>query len=158
MNRRRHSTRKDAIPFCDGYTNTKKTAEQFFGLLLRHQVKRLVDIRLNNSSQLAGFAKGADLQYFAHAIGNIDYVYIEEFAPTKELLNDYQNKQIVWEKYQTIYHNLLEERNIIEKYNVKVFDGSCFLCSEDSPEFCHRRLLVEYFKSKTKGVDIIHLR
>jgi len=136
---------------------TKKSAEQFFGLLLRNGVKRLVDIRINNSSQLAGFAKGADLSYFARAIGNMDYVYIEDFAPTKELLNDYQNKRIDWEQYQKIYRNLLKERNIIKKYNIKDFDGSCFLCSEDTPEHCHRRLLVEFFKTKNKAVEIVHL-
>ena len=136
---------------------TKKTAEQFFGLLLNNGVKRLVDIRINNSSQLAGFAKGADLKYFAKAIGNIDYVYIEDFAPTKELLNDYQNKRIDWDEYQKIYHNFLKERDVIGKYDVKDFDGSCFLCSEDKPEHCHRRLLVEFFKTKNKKVEIEHL-
>jgi len=136
---------------------TKKSAEQFFSLLLNNGVKRLVDIRINNSSQLAGFAKGADLQYFVRAIGNMDYVYMEDFAPTKELLSDYQNKRIDWDEYQKIYHNLLKERNIAEKYNIRDFNGSCFLCSEDTPDHCHRRLLVEFFKSKTKKVEIVHL-
>jgi len=136
---------------------TKKSAEQFFSLLLNNGVKRLVDIRINNSSQLAGFAKGADLQYFARAIGNMDYVYMEDFAPTKELLSDYQNKRVDWNEYQKIYHHLLKERNIAEKYSIRDFDGSCFLCSEDTPDHCHRRLLVEFFKAKNKNVEILHL-
>lgn len=136
---------------------TKKSAEQFFGLLLRHKVKRIVDVRINNSSQLAGFAKGVDLKYFARAIGDMDYIYIEDFAPTKELLSDYQNKKIDWEEYPKKYLNLLKERNIVEKYDVRDFDNSCFLCSEDTPEYCHRRLLAEFFKSKNKNVEIVHL-
>ena len=137
---------------------TKKSAEQFFELLLQNKVKQLVDVRINNSSQLAGFAKGADLQYFVRVIGNMNYAYIEDFAPTKELLNDYQNKRIDWEEYQKIYCNLLKERNIIGKYDVRDFDGSCFLCSEDKPEHCHRRLLVEFFKTCNKNVEITHLK
>jgi len=138
---------------------TKKTAEQFFNLLLQNNVKKLVDVRINNSSQLAGFAKGADLKYFAKAIGNIDYAYIENFTPTKELMNDYQNKKIDWEKYLKIYSNLLKEREILKKHSVEEFDGSCFLCSEDKPDYCHRRLLVEFFKTENKdlNVEIIHL-
>ncbi len=138
---------------------TKKSAEYFFELLIQNGVKRLVDIRINNSSQLAGFAKGSDLQYFLRAIGNMDYVYIEDFAPTKELLSDYQNKKVNWEEYQKIYRNLLKDRNIIKKYDINEFDGSCFLCSEDTPDQCHRRLLVEYFKEKNKkDVEIRHLK
>ena len=136
---------------------TKKTAEQFFELLLKNGVTRLVDVRLNNSSQLAGFAKGSDLQYFLRAIGKMDYVYIEDFTPTKELLDDYKNKRIDWNEYHKIYNNLLIQRNIIEKYNIEDFDCSCFLCSEDQPEHCHRSLLVEFFKSINKDVIIIHL-
>ena len=137
---------------------TKKSAEQFFGLLLNNGVKKLVDIRLNNSSQLAGFAKGTDLQYFVNAIGNMDYVHIEDFAPTKELLDDYKSKRIDWDEYKKIYHNLLENREIATKYDVKDFDGSCFLCSEDKPEHCHRSLLVEFFKTKNSKVKIVHLK
>ena len=138
---------------------TKKTAEQFFELLMQNNVNKIVDVRINNSSQLSGFAKGTDLKYFAKAIGNIDYDYIEDFTPTKELLSDYQNKKIDWEKYLKIYSNLLKEREILKKYDIAEFDGSCFLCSEDKPEYCHRRLLVEFFKTENKdvNVEITHL-
>ena len=138
---------------------TKKTAEQFFELLIQNNVKKIVDVRINNSSQLAGFAKGTDLKYFAKAVGNIDYVHIDDFTPTKELLNDYQNKKIDWERYLKIYSNLLKEREILKKYNFADFDGACFLCSEDKPEYCHRRLLVEFFKTENNdvNVEITHL-
>ena len=87
----------------------------------------------------------------------MDYVYIEDFTPTKELLDDYKKKQIDWNEYQKIYYNLLIQRNIIEKYDIEDFDGSCFLCSEDQPEHCHRSLLVEFFKTQYKDIKIIHL-
>jgi uncharacterized protein (DUF488 family) len=137
---------------------TKKSAEFFFDLLKKNDVKKIVDIRINNLSQLAGFAKGADLAYFAKSINDIEYVYIPDFAPTKELLSDYQNKKIDWPNYQKIFMNLIEERGISVKYNIKNFDGACFLCSEDEPDYCHRRLLVEYFKEKNNNVQIIHLK
>jgi uncharacterized protein (DUF488 family) len=137
---------------------TKKSAEHFFELLKKNNVKKIVDIRINNTSQLAGFAKGSDLAYFAKSINNIGYVYIPDFAPTKELLSDYQNKKIDWLDYQKIFMNLIEQRKISSKYDIADFDGSCFLCSEDTPEKCHRRLVVEYFKRKNNDIQIIHLK
>ena len=136
---------------------TKKSAEQFFELLKENGVKKIVDIRINNSSQLAGFAKGPDLAYFAKSINHISYVYIPDFAPTKELLSDYQNKRIDWVGYQKVYMDLIEERKVSSKYNITDFDGACFLCSEQSPERCHRRLLVEYFQKKNNNIRIFHL-
>jgi len=137
---------------------TKKSAEQFFELLSCNGVKRIIDVRLNNSSQLAGFAKASDLKYFVRAIGNMDYSFEEDFAPTKELMSDYQNKRIDWEKYEKIYLNLLKERNVLDKYSVEELDGTCFLCSEHTPEHCHRRILVEFLKSENNNVEIIHLK
>ena len=137
---------------------TKKTAEHFFETLRKNGVQKIVDIRINNSSQLAGFAKGSDLCYFAKSIANIGYVHIPDFAPTKELLSDYQNKRINWENYQKIYRQLIEDRKILTKYKVSSFNNSCFLCSEETPEQCHRRLLVEYFKKNNHNIQIIHLK
>lgn len=137
---------------------TKKSAEQFFELLKKNGVKKIVDIRINNSSQLAGFAKGTDLAYFAKSINNIGYIHIPDFAPTKELLSDYQNKKIDWLSYQKIFLSLIEQRKISSKYEVASFDGACFLCSEETPEKCHRRLLVEYFKEKNNDIQIVHLK
>ena len=136
---------------------TKKTAKQFFELLKKNQVKKIVDIRINNSSQLAGFAKGTDLEYFANEICGIEYTYIEDFAPTKELLSDYQNKKFNWIEYEKIYRNLIKGRKIAEKYNISDFDNACFLCSEQTAEQCHRRLLAEYFKEINPDVEIIHI-
>ncbi len=136
---------------------TKKSAEHFFELLKNNGVNKIVDIRINNSSQLAGFTKGSDLAYFAKSINNIGYIHIPDFAPTKELLSNYQNKKIDWVGYQKIFMSLIEQRKVFSKYDITGFDGACFLCSEESPEKCHRRLLVEYFKEKNKNIQIIHL-
>ncbi len=136
---------------------TKKTAEYFFETLIKNDVRKIIDIRINNSSQLAGFSKATDLKYFAKAIANIEYIYIPDFAPTKELLSDYQNKKIDWIAYQKAYLQIIEQREIEAKYNVSDFGNACFLCSEETPEQCHRRLLVEFLKEKNADIQIIHL-
>ena len=136
---------------------TKKTARQFFELLKKNNVKKLVDVRINNSSQLAGFAKGADLEYFAEAICGIQYEFVADFAPTKELLSDYQNKKITWEEYKQTYRSLIETRKVTEKYDIKEFDHACFLCSEPTAEQCHRGLLVEYFWESNPDIQFVHL-
>lgn len=138
---------------------TKKNARKFFTLLKEAGVKKLVDIRINNASQLAGFAKGQDLEFFAKELCNAEYVHITDLAPTKELLKDYQDKIIDWDGYTTIFNRLLKERHIAERYNVLDFDNSCFLCTEDTPEKCHRRLVAQYFKQSNpeKDIRIIHL-
>lgn len=138
---------------------TKKSAEKFFALLMNANVAKLVDIRINNTSQLAGFAKGSDLAYFTKTICNIGYEHIVDFAPTKELLSDYQNKNIDWTQYEIIFNNLLEKRKILSKYRIDDLDGACFLCTEDTPEHCHRRLLAEYLKRNypEKEIRIVHL-
>jgi uncharacterized protein (DUF488 family) len=137
---------------------TKKTAEQFFEALKKNGVKKLVDIRINNKSQLAGFAKGADLKYFVKEINGIPYVHIADFAPTKELLSDYQDKKIDWIGYQKVFRQIIESRQIDKKYNIKDFDNACFLCSEELPEKCHRRLIVEYFREKNPDIQIVHIK
>ena len=137
---------------------TKKSAEQFFGLLRDNGVKQLVDIRISNSSQLAGFAKGKDLEFFTNEICHIPYKHIVDFAPTKELLDLWHKNEVTWTEYVEIYTKMLKDREIVKKYGVKSFDGACFLCSEDTPEQCHRRLLAEYMQEHSKEkVHIIHL-
>ena len=137
---------------------TKKSAEQFFELLKKHQVNKLIDVRINNGSQLAGFAKGGDLSYFLKQIGGIGYRHIVDFAPTKDLLSDYRAEKVTWHEYEKVYTNLLDQRFVNSKYEVKNFDHCCFLCSEDTPEHCHRRLLAEYLKKQDpENVKIIHL-
>ena len=137
---------------------TKKSAEHFFNLLRDNNVKQLVDVRISNNSQLAGFAKGKDLEFFVNEICHIPYKHITDFAPSKELLDQWHKQEVSWDEYQNIYTGMLKERNILRKYGVKCFDGSCFLCSEDTPEQCHRRLLAEYMENNSKEqVKIIHL-
>lgn len=137
---------------------TKKSAEQFFGLLRDNGVKQLVDVRISNSSQLAGFAKGKDLEFFTNEICRIPYKHIVDFAPTKELLDRWHKQEVTWTEYVEIYTKMLKDREIIKKYGVKSFDGACFLCSEDTPEQCHRRLLAEYMQEHSKEkVRIVHL-
>ncbi|WP_418458705.1 DUF488 family protein [Bacteroides sp.] len=138
---------------------TQKSAKEFFELLIKNQVNKIVDIRINNTSQLAGFAKGKDLAYLASAIADIGYIHITDFAPTKELLSDYQKGDVSWQEYIKIYRRLLDERKVTTKYNIKNYNQACFLCSETTPEQCHRRLLAEYFKEKCpeEDIKIIHL-
>jgi len=136
---------------------TKKTARQFFELLKQNNIKKLIDVRINHASQLAGFAKGADLEYFAEAICGIQYEYIADFAPTKELLSDYQNKKIDWAEYQKTYRSLIETRNVKTTYKTEDFDYACFLCSEPTADQCHRGILAEYFWEIDPQVQIIHL-
>lgn len=137
---------------------TKKSAERFFYLLTTNKVERIIDTRLNNSSQLSGFAKAEDLKYFAKAIGNIDYLYEPEFAPTKELIKKYRDKEISWEGYEIGYLKLLETRNISQKVKLEEFHQNCLLCSEHLPTNCHRRILAEYLYKINNDINIIHLK
>lgn len=137
---------------------TKKSAEKFFNLLRDNHVKQLVDIRISNNSQLAGFAKGSDLAFFTKEICHIPYEHIVDFAPSKELLDSWHKGDVTWSDYEKQYTAMLNERNILKKYGIKKFDRACFLCSEDTPENCHRRLLAEYLKKhSTEDVKIVHL-
>jgi uncharacterized protein (DUF488 family) len=137
---------------------TKKTAKQFFDLLIKNKVKEIVDIRLNNSSQLAGFAKGEDLKFFAKEIGNINYSHHIEIAPSKELLSGYRKKEKTWNDYERVYQKLLDNRDIASKINVEDFNEKCLLCSEHIPEQCHRRLFAEFLQKLNPDVEIIHLK
>ncbi len=136
---------------------TKKNAEQFFGKLCSAGVKRLVDIRLNNSSQLAGFAKKDDLKYFLKKICNIEYVYVAQLAPTKEILDEYRKTKNSWPVYERRFIDLMTTRKVQETISQDVLNNGCLLCSEDTPDQCHRRLVAEYLKSKWDNVEIIHL-
>ena len=136
---------------------TKKSAEQFFDLLQRHQIKEIVDTRISHQSQLAGFAKARDLEFFAKTICNAGYSHQLDYAPTKELLKKYRQQQIDWRTYELEYLNLLDLRKIAHGLSIEQLHQHCLLCSEHSPEFCHRRLLAEYLQAKFSGVEIQHL-
>jgi len=134
---------------------TQKTAEQFFTKLQANNVKRLFDIRLNNKSQLAGFAKGHDLQYFLKTICGIEYFYLPDLAPTDEILDAYQDKTMSWDEYEVKFNQLLKDRKLTLKKSD--FEAACLLCSEPTAEKCHRRLAAEYLAEMFGDVKIVHL-
>jgi len=136
---------------------TKKSAEDFFEILKKNRVKRLIDIRLNTKSQLAGFAKQNDLKYFLEQIGNIEYQYMANLAPTKELLVGYQEKRVSWDQYEKEYIAILDKREILSSIDYSIFENACFLCSESVAKQCHRRLAAEYIAKANKAIEIIHL-
>jgi uncharacterized protein (DUF488 family) len=136
---------------------TKTTAERFFSRLKAAGVKRVVDVRLNNVSQLAGFAKRDDLRYFAKALCGMDYVHIPELAPTKSMLDTFKKERGAWGDYERKFIALMKDRKIEESIDQKMLDQGCLLCSEDKPHQCHRRLVAEYLKQYWPDVDIVHL-
>lgn len=139
---------------------TKKSAEMFFESLKRYSIDVLVDTRINNVSQLAGFTKENDLKYFLREICNIDYIYRPDFAPTKELLKEWRDKKIDWEQYECQYLFILENRSTYKEFleDFANYDSICLLCSEDSPEHCHRRLLAERLEKEFQNeVEVIHI-
>lgn len=137
---------------------TKTTAEHFFERLLHAEVKRVVDVRLNNTSQLAGFAKENDLRYFLRAIGDIGYVHLPEMAPTQDIIDAYRKEKGDWSQFATRFIALMEARQIENRIDPAVLEDGCLLCSEDKPHHCHRRLVAEYLQQKwSVPVEIRHL-
>ena len=136
---------------------TKTSAESFFGRLQKAGVKKVLDVRLNNVSQLAGFAKKEDLRYFLKAIGGIDYMHEPLLAPTQEMLDAYKKEGGDWADYEKRFLVLLESRRIEETLQRSLLDSACLLCSENKPEHCHRRLVAEYLDRKWGGLDVSHL-
>lgn len=137
-----------------------KSAERFFDLLRQHNVRLVLDVRLWNRSQLAGFTKARDLQFFLRAILDADYLHLPILAPTKELLDRYKKKQISWADYESVYLQILAERNVEAALDSDLFTDACLLCSEATAQKCHRRLAAEYLQSKwgiSKQFNIIHL-
>jgi len=138
---------------------TQKNAEAFFEQLRQNGVKRLVDIRLNPKGQLAGFTKQDDLPYFLKKlVAGCQYVYMPILAPTKEILNDYRNDGD-WQRYEIRFEQLLDERQIPAVLNHSEFEQfpSCLLCSEPTPEQCHRRIVAERISKHWNDIEIIHL-
>ncbi len=136
---------------------TKKPASEFFSLLRDAGVRRLVDVRLNNVSQLAGFAKRDDLAYFLREICGIEYAHLPELAPTKEMLAAYRKGQMDWDAYERQFLALMDQRRIADRVAEDTIADSALLCSEDTPERCHRRLVAEYLDQRWGGVAIVHL-
>ena len=141
--------------FTIGFTRT--SAEGFFTRLQRADVGRILDVRLNNVSQLAGFAKKDDLRYFLRAIARIDYVHRPELAPTQEMLDAYKKSGGSWQDYERRFLDLVASRRIEDSTPRSLVDGACLLCSEDKPEQCHRRLVAEYLRDHWGDLEIVHL-
>lgn len=137
---------------------TQKNAEQFFETLLKTGIKCVIDTRLNNVSQLAGFAKQKDLKYFLSKLGGIEYVHLLDLAPTKDILDDYKQKRITWADYEKKFNHLIAERKVEKKVSPDFLDGGCLLCSEAKPHHCHRRLVAEYLQQKLDiTIEVHHL-
>ncbi|WP_208814489.1 DUF488 domain-containing protein [Micromonospora echinofusca] len=136
---------------------TRKSASQFFETLRSAQVKRVVDVRLNNVSQLAGFAKRHDLEYFLREIGSIRYTHALDLAPTQDMLDAYKKGASIWGEYEARFVELIQGRHVEVSWANELRDGDCFLCSEEQPQNCHRRLVAEYFADHFGKVEIKHL-
>jgi uncharacterized protein (DUF488 family) len=136
---------------------TKKSARRFFELLRSSGARRIVDVRLNNVSQLAGFAKKDDLAYFAKEVCGMDYLHLPALAPTQEMLDRYKKQRGDWSEYERQFLDLMKQRRIEETLSKEDLADGCLLCSEDTPHHCHRRLVAEYLKERWGDVDIIHL-
>lgn len=136
---------------------TKKSALSFFETLKKSGASRVVDVRLNNVSQLAGFAKKDDLAYFLKEICGMDYIHLPELAPTQEMLDEYKKHHGDWKSYERRFLELMNQRRIEEKVSREIIADGCLLCSEDKPHLCHRRLVAEYLLRHWGDIDITHL-
>jgi len=136
----------------------KKSAEEFFGALRKAGIKRLIDIRLNNTSQLAGFTKKDDLKFFLKELCDTEYVHELLLAPTPEILNSYKKKKINWQEYEERFLQLMSQRKIEEKIDQNLFNGpTVLLCSEAKADRCHRRLVLEYLQKVWGNFKITHV-
>lgn len=137
-----------------GYT--QKTAEQFFELIKENNIKLLIDVRLNNKSQLAGFAKRENLPYFLRELCQCKYEHCVEFAPTEEL---YKGKKVSWEEYARNYVKLIEMRGIYKNFIKRYaeYENICLMCSEAVPDRCHRRLLAERLVKSNSEIILKHI-
>jgi uncharacterized protein (DUF488 family) len=137
-----------------GYT--PKTAEQFFELIKKNNIKLLLDIRLNNKSQIAGFTKRENLPYFLWELCQCKYEHCLEFTPNEEMYNE---KKISWERYTRDYIILIESRgtykNFIDRF--ADYENICLLCSESTPDRYHRRLLAEMIIQNNPDTILTHL-
>jgi uncharacterized protein (DUF488 family) len=136
---------------------TQKSAEEFFSRLEKSGVRRVVDIRLNNTSQIAGFAKSRDLKYFLRAINGIDYLHLPDFAPTQEILDNFKKKKGSWTDFESTFKDLMASRKIEEIAENALRENDCLLCSEPTPDHCHRRLVAERLQEKLGNIKVIHL-
>ena len=139
-----------------GFTQT--SAADFFGRLRSAGIRRLVDVRLNNSSQLAAFAKRDDLGYFLRELCDAEYVHEPLLAPTQEMLDAYKKQRGAWQEYERRYLDLLNERKIETQLGRDLFNSpTVLLCSEAEAKHCHRRLAIEYLQEFWRDMEARHL-
>lgn len=137
---------------------TGKSAQRFFDLLKHAKVRTVLDVRLHNTSQLAGFAKKQDLRYFLENLCSAAYVEMPELAPEPALLKRYQSKELTWDEYEAAYLDLIVKRRVERQLDVDLFRSACVLCSEHLPHHCHRRIALEYLNTQWNGsLKITHL-
>ncbi|MEZ9387478.1 DUF488 family protein [Vibrio lentus] len=137
---------------------TKKNAETFFNFIKDKEISTLIDVRLNNVSQLAGFAKRDDLRFFLREICQTEYVHLPDLAPTKDILSNYKKGVITWENYEEEFMSLMVKRNVERTIDKTLINHGCLLCSEHEPHFCHRRLVVDYLNQTTDlNLKVKHL-
>ena len=137
---------------------TKKNAETFFGLIRSAKVLTVIDVRLNNVSQLAGFAKKDDLKFFLKEICNTNYLHEPKLSPTQDILDAYKKNKISWEEYKDKFLDLMVKRQAEQFVKPEILDHGCLLCSEHKPDKCHRRLVAEYLSANLNSeLKIIHL-
>jgi len=136
---------------------TQKSATAFFGVLQRSGAKKLIDVRLNNASQLAGFTKRDDLRYFLEQLCRMDYLHELLLAPTKPMLDAYKRSELSWHEYEEQFLQLLAERGVEHAISRDLLENSVLLCSEPTAHRCHRRLVVEYLAAKWGDLEVVHL-
>lgn len=136
----------------------RKTAREFFGTLQRAGIRRVIDVRLHNTSQLAGFTKRDDLEYFLGAILGAAYRHEPLLSPPEEILDGYKKKAISWEEYESQFRALLAQRCVEDTLDRQSFAvPTALLCSEPTAEHCHRRLVAEHLAAKWGDVKVVHL-
>ncbi|MER8382664.1 DUF488 domain-containing protein [Mesorhizobium sp. M1307] len=137
---------------------TKSTAKNFFERLKKSGIKKVIDVRLHNTSQLSGFAKADDLSYFLKEVCHAEYVHVPMLAPTDNILKAYKKDKGDWSEYERLFLKLISERQIEKRLKPDLFHGTCLLCSEATPHHCHRRLVCEYLNEKWGGsLTVRHL-
>jgi uncharacterized protein (DUF488 family) len=141
--------------FTIGFTG--KSAERFFQLLEQAKVRTLIDTRISNKSQLAGFTKATDFPFFLRRVANIAYRHKLELAPTAEMLSAYKEHKLTWAEYASAYNNLLTSRGLGDLLAPTELEDACLLCSEHRPDQCHRRLAADFLKQRWPELEIVHL-
>ena len=136
---------------------TRKPASEFFRLLRESGARRVVDIRLRPGGQLSGFAKQDDLVYFLRELCGMDYLHMPELSPTHPILEGLRKGHRHWPTYEREFLALMEERRVAETVDREALANAVLLCSEDSPERCHRRLVAEHLQARWGDVEVVHL-